>query len=312
MAKYKFENELNECLERLLSGTETIKQCLQRYPDDASELEPLLRTAASIHKAVDVTPSPELKARVLYNLRLKMAEVGKPRRASWWGLQPRWASAAVAVMLVFVLGGGAVLAADSSMPGSPLYPIKIITENISLKLASSDIEKAELSLTFADRRVEEMDYMMANSKYNIDDADEVASRYIGNLDRVTILSSDVESFESETGAAMTEAQRDTTAAQSPATLSGAAVPTPSESEETTEPTPPPQVTLTVPPATTSESTVKSSEETEQDELNKMIQYYTYNHPKKLDKWLSDPNVPEKNKIVIRRMLQNAKGLKTWK
>ena len=41
----QFNNILDECLESLLTGQETVEQCLQRYPEYAAELEPLLRTA---------------------------------------------------------------------------------------------------------------------------------------------------------------------------------------------------------------------------------------------------------------------------
>jgi Domain of unknown function (DUF5667) len=301
MAKSKFEIILNECLEKLLTGTGTVEQCLQQYPDYAEELEPLLRTAVSVNKAVDIKPGPELKARVRYNLQLKMAEVGQPRRASWLSLQPRWAMAMVAIMLVFVLGGGAVLASNSSMPGSLLYPVKILTENISIKLAGTDIEKAELSLTFADRRVGEMNYMMENGKYNSEKLEAIANRYIGYVERVSSLYAEEQTV-SLMGSAMRQAPYVTPAPEGAATA-------PSDSQKTlTEQTPPPEVTLSIPPEETSESSEQKSSVEKQDELNKMITYYTYHHPQQLEKWLDNPNVPEQNKLAIRRMIQNVKGL----
>jgi hypothetical protein len=307
MAKYEFENKLNDCLEKLLSGTETVEQCLQRYPDDAQELEPLLRTAMSVHKTVDITPSPELKARIRYNLQLKMAEVGKPRRASWFSMQPRWATAMTAVMLVFVLGGGAVLAADSSMPGSPLYPLKILTENISLKLAGSDIEKAELSLTFADRRVEEINYLIENDKLTEKNMEATADRYIAYVNQVNSLSSEQAVSLKSTGAA--DATREAAAPESSQTVTGTVTAPPPETEETTEPSlAAPQVTLEVPPDETETSSAESQTFDKQDELYQMITYYAYHHPQKLTKWLEDPNIPEKYKILIRRMIQDMKNL----
>jgi len=67
-------------------------------------------------------------------------------------------------MLVFVLGGGTALAANGSMPGNPLYTIKIATENLSIRLTGSAEKKAELYVTLADRRVTEMTWMVDNGK----------------------------------------------------------------------------------------------------------------------------------------------------
>jgi hypothetical protein len=303
MAKYEFENKLNDCLERLLSGTETIEQCLQRYPNEAKELEPLLRTAMSVDKAVDITPTPESKSRIRYNLQLKMAEVGKPRRASWISLQPRWAMAMMAVMLVFVVGGGAVLAADSSMPGSLLYPIKILTENISLKLAASDIEKAELSLTFADRRVEEMNYLMERDKLDETHMESIADRYIGYLDQVSLFSYGTRDVSEKGMVLMT--------APATAPTNEESTTEPGEGEKATASPPAPQVTLEIPSDETGVSSLEAQAYVEQDKLSQMIAYYVYHHPQKLDKWLEDPNIPEEYKILMRRMIQNMKNLRHY-
>ena len=47
MKNSELENILDECLERLVKG-ETVEQCLQRYPEQAAQLELLLRTAQAV------------------------------------------------------------------------------------------------------------------------------------------------------------------------------------------------------------------------------------------------------------------------
>lgn len=301
MEKYKFETIFNECLEKLLTGTETVEQCLQRYPNYAQELEPLLRTAVSVNKAVDIKPSPELKARVRYKLQLKMAEAGKPKRASWLSVQPRWAMSMMAVMLVFVLGGSAVLAADSSRPGSPLYPVKILTENISIKFAGSDVEKAELSMAFADRRVEEMNHVMESGRFNSKDVEAIASRYIGYVDQVSSLSLG-EQTAPLMGVAMMQAPSTAPAPEASAT-------TPTETQKTlSERAPAPEITEEDSAEVTSEPPPENVSAEGWDKLNRMIMYYAYSHPKQLEKWLESPKVPEQHKPAIRRMIQDLKDL----
>jgi hypothetical protein len=161
-SKKQFNNILNECLERLLTGQETVEQCLQRYPEFAAELEPLLRTAVMMNKAADVKPSAEFRARARYQMQLKMTQAKTPLRIT--RAVPRWAIAVCTVMLVFVLGGGTVLAAANTMPGNPLYAVKLATENIQVKLAGSEARKAELYLAMTNERVTEMTWMVNNSK----------------------------------------------------------------------------------------------------------------------------------------------------
>jgi Domain of unknown function (DUF5667) len=159
----EFDNIFNECLEHLLTGQETIEQCLQRYPEYAKELEPLLRTVALMHKVADVKPSDEFRARARNEMQLKMAHSGVPaKRAA--RIVPRWAIAACTAMLVFMLGGGAVLASQNVMPGNLLYAVKLTTENLQVKLDGSADSKTEQYIAMANARISEMAWMVNNNK----------------------------------------------------------------------------------------------------------------------------------------------------
>ncbi|MBC8477866.1 MAG: hypothetical protein H8D49_05925, partial [Dehalococcoidia bacterium] len=69
MSKNKeFNNILDECLERLLTSGETVEQCLERHPEYAAELEPLLRTAMVTRETSTLEPSVEFRARARYQL----------------------------------------------------------------------------------------------------------------------------------------------------------------------------------------------------------------------------------------------------
>lgn len=159
MDKKEFNNILNECLERLLVKGETVEQCLQSYPEHASELKPLLETAIASKKALDIKPSAEFKARARYEFRAALAEAApkRSRFSSVW--LPRWATTVVLILGLLLAGGGTVAAANYSMPDSPLYPVKIATEQVQLGLARSDEDKAELHIQLADRRVAEIIYL---------------------------------------------------------------------------------------------------------------------------------------------------------
>jgi hypothetical protein len=158
---------LDECVEKLLSGQETPEQCLARYPEYAKELEPLLRTTVLMQKAVDVKPSAEFRIRARNLMQAKMAEskaqaAATPARARRF--MPRWAVAVGATALIFILGGSTVLAAAGSMPGNPLYAVKLGVEDLRVTLARSDETKVELYTAMADTRVNEMTWMASNNR----------------------------------------------------------------------------------------------------------------------------------------------------
>jgi len=155
----EFDNILNECLERLLVKGETIEQCLQSYPEQAAELKPLLETALVAREASAIQPRAEFKARARYQFRSALQEIVSRGRRSFLGWFPRWATVMTIVLVLLLAGGGTVAAAGNSMPDSPLYPVKLATEQVRLTLTPSQIGKARLCAELADRRVAEIIYM---------------------------------------------------------------------------------------------------------------------------------------------------------
>ena len=111
----EFDNILNECLESLLTGGETIEQCLAQYPEQALELRPLLETALAARKVSSIQPRPEFKSRARYQFRAALQEA-PARKAFFTFVWPAWATV-VAIVLVLLLGGGGTVAmAANSMP----------------------------------------------------------------------------------------------------------------------------------------------------------------------------------------------------
>jgi hypothetical protein len=72
------------------------------------------------------------------------------------------AALATMVVLVLVFGGGAgaALAAQDDLPNQPLYPVKLITEDVRLNLASGSQAKIDLLLQFVDVRIDEMNQLV--------------------------------------------------------------------------------------------------------------------------------------------------------
>jgi hypothetical protein len=181
-----FDDILDECLERLFSADESVEQCLEAYPEHAAELAPLLRTAVATRRAVSVEPDAGFKARARYQF---LAEVDRPQSRLRWprlGWQPRWAMVSLVVLAIVVAGSGTVVAADSSMPGSVLYPVKLATERVRLAMTFSNVDRAEFLAGMVDRRVAEIDYAVAKGRP--EHVEQVTGRLMEHLGRMSGLS----------------------------------------------------------------------------------------------------------------------------
>ena len=180
------DNALNDCLERLSSG-EDIQQCVGRYPEYREDLVPLLETAITTeHVASASMYRPDSKARGLHRLMEALNDRGVPRdRGMPFGfLRPLAKPVALGFGALLILGfaaGGTTVASSDSVPGDTLYWVKTAKENISLKLARSDIGRAQAHADLANERGHEMRVLIERG--NVLRAEQVANRMGNHLNR---------------------------------------------------------------------------------------------------------------------------------
>jgi hypothetical protein len=152
------DNLLNECLERIFHG-ENLEEVLKSCPAEAKELRPLLQTALMVKKAAAISPSPEFRARARYEFHQTLLREKTAKQGFSFNFLPRWAAAVSLALAVVLASGGAVAASTNSMPDSPLYPVKLATEQAHMTITFSDEAKAELYAEQTDTRVAEIIYM---------------------------------------------------------------------------------------------------------------------------------------------------------
>lgn len=167
----KFDDVLDECLERLLIKNESIEQCLLSFPRHSAELKPLLETALATRQASAIKPRSEFRERArqqfdaaLRDMDQKSVEQKESRVSFQWGRQRQWATAVAIVLVLSLAGGGTLAAASGSMPDSPLYGVKLASEQLQLALTFSPLGKAELHAKLADKRVSEIVYLAQKDK----------------------------------------------------------------------------------------------------------------------------------------------------
>ncbi len=160
MRRRRLRAALDDCLRSLERG-ESLESCLARYPDLAAELRPLLRTAIVLRQMGEITPRPEAQAATWLRFSRRAAQMRAARMRRQW----RWlAPAAIAASLIaaVVLGLAlTVMAASRSLPGDPLYRVKLLSEEAQVLLTWDREARARLLLEQADRRVAELERVSA-------------------------------------------------------------------------------------------------------------------------------------------------------
>lgn len=136
----RIDELLASAIEKVRAGRGSLEAELAACPAEAqAEIEPLLRLALAITPPQASTPSPAFRERLRAQLRQRAVAgaVTKPPllRMSWWNpFYQRRASmpAFIALLLVLglVVGGGGVYAAQGSMPGDALYPLRMTLDTL--------------------------------------------------------------------------------------------------------------------------------------------------------------------------------------
>jgi len=162
---------LENCLEQVTAGRATVQDCLERYPDLAGDLEPLLRIAEQARAIARPQLASEPKARI--EARLLAAVEGVPSVRPARKVSPTikwiWRWAAVGMVLILACaclsGTGLVAGAADALPDSPLYPVKLAMEDVRLGLASAEDEPS-LHLRFAEERLAEVQALAARDVFD--------------------------------------------------------------------------------------------------------------------------------------------------
>jgi hypothetical protein len=155
---------LQECL-KAVQERRNLQDILRRYPDDRDELIGLLRLSVDLGSLGAPAADPAFRLRARNRMLSYAAQRRHSRPKTRFALPPKPAlrlafAGAVAVAL---LAGGltAAAASDSSLPGDPLYGVKLQVEQVQLALTFDSAARARLQLHFADMRLDEAQRLFA-------------------------------------------------------------------------------------------------------------------------------------------------------
>jgi hypothetical protein len=165
----RYGSVLDECLDALRAG-EPMEQIVARYPRHGARLRSALVLAARVWSSPRVTPRAQAQEQSwrLVRERAHQLRMGGRRvsaRRGSYGAVLRPAAALIAVLLfVSSFGGGLAYASQDAMPDSPLYSVKLTTEDVRLWFVFDDKHEAEILLDQSSQRVDEIRSMVSQGK----------------------------------------------------------------------------------------------------------------------------------------------------
>ena len=176
----QLEEALQDCLEAIFQGGQTLDQALARHPHLRQELLPLLESALWVRsQRGDFSPSPQqraaLRERVLNSIQTQpLPQAQAAARPQWSPRQaqarrPAWlwiAAVLVFISLLVFTTTGMALAAQNSLPGDSLYAVKEAVEEANVLLTWDAARRARLRLEYAERRLAEVTRLSQQGRFN--------------------------------------------------------------------------------------------------------------------------------------------------
>jgi hypothetical protein len=155
---------LHECL-TAIDDKDNLQEVLRRYPAERDELISLLRLSVDLGALEAPAADPAFRLRARNRMLAAAAHRRRARRWNPLAALPRpvarvaYAGGLAAALLVGGLTTAA--AANNSLPGDPLYGVKMGVEQAQLATTFNSAARARLELQFADLRLAEAQRLFA-------------------------------------------------------------------------------------------------------------------------------------------------------
>jgi len=165
----RYSSVLDDCLAALRAG-EPVEQIVARYPRHAPRLRSALTLAARVQSSPRVTPRAQAQEQSWRRVRERAHQLrtgGRrvaARRAHFGAILKPAGALVAALLLVSSFGGGLAYAAQDAMPDSPLYSVKLATEDVRLWFVFDEKHEAEILLDQSEQRIDEIRSLVSQGK----------------------------------------------------------------------------------------------------------------------------------------------------
>ena len=162
MKSENYHNAFQNCLERILQDGERLDVVVSDYPKWRERLADDLGAATRLGEAgKSIQPRREYIPTAKKYILEQIGQEIKPN--NFWDqlfnteIQPaaRYVTILLAIIIFSIVNGGLIIASDRSLPGDRLYPLRHISESITLVLTFDNAREAVLQQRMA------QDYLVA-------------------------------------------------------------------------------------------------------------------------------------------------------
>jgi Domain of unknown function (DUF5667) len=155
---------LEECLEAM-QDKRNLQDVLRRYPADRDELIGMLRLSVDLSSLGAPAPDPAFRLRARNRMLAEAVQRRHAQRPQPFARLPRpvirLAFAGALAVALLVGGLTAAAASDNSLPGDPLYGVKLGVERVQLTATLDSAARARLQLHYAELRLSEAQRLFA-------------------------------------------------------------------------------------------------------------------------------------------------------
>ena len=154
------EDIFDECCEKMLEG-QSLEAIIRQYPNHAKELKELL----SLAKMMNNTTSVEVSEHKVMSCLIKVGEEIQRQKENAFSARlsrlfffpsVAWARGFALVLAIVFVSWGTINVSASSVPGDPLYLVKLMTEKVKYFLTVNPEGQMELKMVFSQRRSKEL------------------------------------------------------------------------------------------------------------------------------------------------------------
>lgn len=159
---------LEICLHALKNGA-NIDSVLARYPQQASELRPILEASQRAREITVPRPSADVIRRRRAQLLQRASEMREARRKPVWRKSAipffqRMAFALTLAVAFLMSGTGLVQASSSALPGENLYPVKRTWEDVRLLFIFTPGIREAISGRYEQERLDEVSELLREGR----------------------------------------------------------------------------------------------------------------------------------------------------
>lgn len=156
---------LETCVQEVEKGAE-VEAALERYPELAEELRPMLWASINVQRMAVAGPSAEVLRRNRAKLLQHAATLREAEHKPLIVLPAiqRWVMALALFVLFFFCGTSLVRASSAALPGDSLYTVKRSWEDFRLAFTFDSGERESLEVEHENERLEELHELFASGR----------------------------------------------------------------------------------------------------------------------------------------------------